>query len=388
MKRALVFSISAMAALMGGTTALPSKTLAAPEPALSRSQTQKLAGRLIAASKDPAGWGKDVWEALEHNDISPSRSNVCAVLAVIEQESTYTANPRVRGLGEMAEGEIKAKLGRIPVLSGLAAQSVEWFLDNRPTPEKSYLKLIRAAKTERDLDLVYRNMAFYLFREYATTGLLNSSSVARRVDAINPISTIGSMQVSVSFAIDEVEKAKGERLQMNAIWKLRDELYARSGGVNYGTRMLLGYYAGYASRIYVFADFNAGRYASRNAAFQKMVAELSGKNLALDGDLLIYKGGEPAAKESGTESAVRHLPLGLDKREIRRDLLKGKELEFRDTETYKRVAARFTKESGKAPLYAVLPQIRLESPKLSHTMTTEKFARAVMARYEKCMKLR
>ena len=80
---------------------------------------------------------------------------------------------------------------------------------------------------------------------------------------------------------------------MAAIWKLRDELYTRQGGVNYGTRMLLGYRAGYASRLHVFADYNAGRYASRNAAFQHMVAKLSGAELALDGDLLLYEGGKP-----------------------------------------------------------------------------------------------
>jgi Protein of unknown function (DUF1615) len=196
------------------------------------------------------------------------------------------------------------------------------------------------------------------------------------------------MQVSIAFAVSEVEKAKGIRLPMNAIWKLRDELYTRSGGVNYGTRMLLGYYAGYASRLFVFADFNAGRYASRNAAFQNMVAKLSGKVLALDGDVLIYGGGLASSRPSGTELAVRGLNLGLDDRVIRADLLKGREFGFRDTETYRRVAVRFGETTGKAPPYAVLPQIKLDSPKLSKTMTTERFARAVMARHERCMKLK
>ena len=143
----------------------------------------------------------------------------------------------------MAEKEIKAKLSRLPLPTVAATQGVNWFLATKPTPDKSYLKLIRAAKTERDLDLVFRNMAFFLFRAFASTRLLNTPALARRVDAINPVSTLGSMQVSIAYTIAEVEKAKDSRLGMAAIWKLRDELYTREGGVNYGTRMLLGYRA-------------------------------------------------------------------------------------------------------------------------------------------------
>ncbi|WP_373505133.1 DUF1615 family protein [Aestuariivirga sp.] len=348
--------------------------------------TVLLARHIVPRRKDPDGWGKAVWDALDKNGISPKRTNICAVMAVIEQESTFTPNPEVKGLGRMAEKEITGKLGSVPLLPGPAAQGAKWFLENRPSPQKSYLKRIRAARTERDLDLVFRNLTFYLFREYATTGLLNSSTVARRVDAANPVSTIGSMQVSVAFAIAEVEKAKGRKLQMNAIWKLRDELYTRAGGVDYGTRMLLKYHAGYESRLYVFADFNAGRYASRNAAFQHMVATLSGEKLALDGDLLIYSGAKPAARTSGTETAVRKILPELSSAEIRADLLRGKEYGFRDTAAFLQVSELYRAKTGKPAPAAMVPQIRLESPKLSKSMTTERFARAVTARYERCLK--
>ncbi|MFN4141298.1 DUF1615 family protein [Aestuariivirga sp.] len=355
---------------------------------LSRRQTVALANRIVPRGKDPSGWGRDVFEALKRNGIRTTRQNVCSVMAVIEQESTFTANPEVKGLGRMAEKEIEEKVRSIPLLPAGAHAGVHLFLATRPSPEKSYLKLIRAAKTERDLDLVFRNMAFYLFREYATTRLLNTPAVAGRVDAVNPVSTLGSMQVSISYAAAEVEKAKGRRLTASAIWKLRDELYTRAGGVNYGTRMLLGYHAGYGSRLYVFADFNAGRFASRNAAFQHMVAELSGDQLALDGDLLIYGKGEAQTEPSATEKAVRRLGLGLGEKEIRADLLQGKAFGFRDTATYHRVSAAYEKKIGRKAPYAMVPQIRLKSPKITSNMTTERFARAVMRRYEKCLKLR
>jgi len=372
-----VLGVALAAALPAAASGIPG-TLTAREAGA-------LAARVVPPAKGPRGWGTDVFRALERNGITPTRSNLCSVMAVIEQESTFTANPEVKGLGKLAEREIRAKLSQLP-LPLAAAQGVNWFLATKPKPEKSYLALIRAAKTERDLDLVFRNMAFFLFRHFASTRLLSAPPLARRVDAINPVGTLGSMQVSIAYAIAEVERAKGTRLGMAAIWKLRDELYTRAGGVTYGTRMLLGYRAAYPSRLYVFADYNAGRYASRNAAFQHMVAELSGAALALDGDLLAYEGDAPKPEPSATEQALRGLKLGLDETQIRADLAKGKAYEFRDTESYSRVAAAYEKKTGRKPPYATLPQITLKSPKIRHAMTTESFARAVMRRYERCMK--
>ena len=57
------------------------------------------------------------------------------------------------------------------------------------------------------------------------------------------VATLGAMQVSAAFAIAEVEKRTGRHLGLGPMWKLRDELYTRKGGVAYGTRMLLGYRA-------------------------------------------------------------------------------------------------------------------------------------------------
>ncbi len=372
-----------------GAALATAPTPRAGEPGhLTRREALALAARMVPPARDARGWGTDVFRALERNGIRPTRSNFCSVMATIEQESTYTANPEVQGLGSMAEKEITAKLSRLPVFNQAAVHGARWFLANKPTPEKSYLKLIRAAKTERDLDLVFRNLAFFMFREFATTRLLNTPALARRADGVNPVSTLGSMQVSIAYVVGEVEKVRKRRLGLAEIWKLRDELYTRSGGVNYGTRMLLGYRAAYPSRVYVFADFNAGRYASRNAAFQHMVNELSGRNLALDGDLLIYDGASPRTVASSTEKALRRLALGLTDEEIRADLLKEKDYAFRHTQLYAGVAKAYAGKTGRAAPYAMIPQIKLKSPKLSQNMTTERFARAVMRRYERCVKAR
>ena len=135
--------------------------------------------------------------------------------------------------------------------------------------------------------------------------------------------------------------------------------------------------------LYRFADFNAGHYASRNAAFQNAVSILTKTPLALDGDLLLHGSSDP----SKTELATRKLAEKLDLNDaaIRRDLEHGDQDDFADTKLYKRVFDLADK-GRKNPLpRAVVPKIRLESPKITRKLTTEWFARRVDERYEKCL---
>ncbi|WP_250895061.1 DUF1615 family protein, partial [Aeromonas dhakensis] len=73
--------------------------------------------------------------------------------------------------------------------------------------------------------------------------------------------------------------------------------------------------------LYRFADFNAGWYASRNAAFQAAVSRLSGKNLALDGDLIRYDSDLPGKTELAVHAIAGQ--LSMSKQAIHQSLKLG-----------------------------------------------------------------
>jgi hypothetical protein len=136
--------------------------------------------------------------------------------------------------------------------------------------------------------------------------------------------------------------------------------------------------------LYRFADFNAGHFASRNAAFQNAVAKLSRTTLALDGDLVLHR--ENANDASKTELATRSLTkLALSDAVIRRDLERGAEEDFATTRTYQRVFELAGQSGLRALPRAVVPQIRLQSAKIMRKLTTEWFATRVNDRYGQCL---
>jgi hypothetical protein len=93
---------------------------------------------------------------------------------------------------------------------------------------------------------------------------------------------------------------------------------------------------------------------------------------------------------SGTEQAIRTIVqkynLNLKDYQIRRDLLKEKQLAFNKTTTYQTILTTYRAKTGKAPLYAQLPEIELHSEKSSRILTTAKFAAMVNSRYQRCVK--
>lgn len=339
--------------------------------------------------KDREGWATDLHVVFAAHKIPASNGNTCAVVATLEQESGYKPDPAVPGIGGMIDAwiaEKQAPMGKIP---GWAFQTgLRAVLDTKaPGAKKSWYERLQSAETERDVDVAFRE--FVAFQRSKLPEPLRAAESAAQVigldlDDFNPITTAGCMQVKVDFAEDHARSDGTERALV------RDALYTRAGCLHYGTVRLLGYDAGYDAPIYRFADYNAGYFASRNAAFQEQVAALSGASLALDGDLLRYNDkGRPAAEASQTLTAVRALvttlALPISDARVERDLTKEKTRAFEETETWTRIRSAYQEKSGKEPAYARLPDVTLDSIKLAGKKTTAWFAGNVDKRHAACM---
>lgn len=365
MKYTPLLSITLLALLAGCASVDDTRT-----PPLSATEGRALVARLLPDSvKDRSAWATDIYAALAAQNIAVTQENICAAIAVIGQESSFQADPVVPGLAGIARKEIfrRAESAGIPGLAMEAALAIP------STDGRSYGERLNAVRTERQLSELYED-------------LIGRVPFGKRLLADrNPVRTGGPMQVSIAFAEDYSED---KPYPYTISGSIRQEVFTRRGGVYFGIAHLLDYPAPYPRPLYRFADFNAGQYASRNAAFQKAVTELSGVPLELDGDLLRYEGGRPVPEAGSTERALRVLARRLDLSEsaIRRDLVKEKAQDFDKTRLYERVYALADQLGGRPAPRAAMPQIPLNSPKITRKLTTDWFAGRVESRHLACMK--
>jgi hypothetical protein len=354
-------ALAGLTALGACSTPTPTRAPARPEDVRAR-----IAALLPASLADRPGWAVDIYAAFSALHLEPGIDNVCAVLAVTEQESTYRADPAVPGLGRIAREEIDRRAER----AGVPKLLVQGALQMRSPDSRSYSERIDSARTEKELS--------DLFEDFIGQVPLGQKFFA----GYNPVRTGGPMQVSIDFAESHV---KSRPYPYRLTGSVRDEVFTRRGGLYFGIAHLLDYPARYEQPIYRFADFNAGQYASRNAAFQNAVSIASGIALDLDGDLVVPGGDR--AKPGSTEAAVRTLAARLDlgEAEIRRALELEGRAELEQSRVWTRVFS-LAEQVGRRPLpRAVLPQIRLHSPKITRPLTTEWFARRVDERHQRCV---
>ena len=322
--------------------------------------------KLPATLHDREGWARDVQAAFAALEIEPSDANLCAALAVVEQESTYRADPPVPGLGRIALAEIKRRAAARHV----PAFAVDAALALRAPDGRTWAQRLEALRTERELSALFEEMIARL-----------PLGSGRLLAGLNPVRTGGPMQVSVAFA---ERHARGYPYPVQG--SIRHEVFTRRGGLYFGIRHLLDYPADYDRPLYRFADFNAGRYASRNAAFQQAVAIATGTRLVRDGDLLAP--GAPMDRPGATEAALRGIDvrLAMDAAAIRADLAKGHGADFASTALYRSVyAIADAAGSGKPVPRARVPDIALSSPKITRPLTTAWFAGRVDARWKACL---
>jgi hypothetical protein len=352
----------ALAAVLAGCAGVgPQGEPAPPSPAEVRAQ---IASLMPANVPDRAGWAVDIHAAFIAMKIAPTLPNLCAVLAVTEQESSYRADPAVPNLPKIARSEVERRAQRLHVPQFALSAAL-----GLVSPDgRTYAERLDVVRTEKELSDIFEDF-------------VDMAPLGRRLFAdFNPVRTGGPMQVGIAFA----ERHAHERgYPYRVAGSIRNEVFTRRGGMYFGIAHLLDYPADYDRHLYRFADFNAGRYASRNAAFQRAVSVASGISLVLDGDLVRHGDAAPG----NTERAVRSLGprLGMSDAAIRQALEQGEGPALAQSVLYRRVF-ELAEQRERRPLpRAVVPHIMLTGPKITRKLTTEWFANRVEDRQRRCL---
>lgn len=355
-------ALALAAALLAGCASDP------PAPqTLPAAQARALIATLLPPSvTDRAGWARDIHGAFAALNLPETPSQLCAAIAITEQESSFRADPTVPDLPRITWEEIDRRAERL----GVPKFVVRTALSLSSRTGKSYADRIDEAKTERELSEI--------FEDFIGMAPLGKTFFA----GWNPVRTGGPMQVSIAFA---EAHAKRRTYPYPVEGTLRHEVFTRRGGLYFGIAHLLDYPADYERPLYRFADFNAGQHASRNAALQNALAIASGTTLELDGDLVIHDGDDKAL--GATERAARVIAdrLDLSPAQIRRALEQGDDESLSRTTLYQRVFALADRIEGRRVPRAMVPRIRLSGPKIQRKLTTEWFATRVEERWRRCV---
>ena len=336
-------------------------------PELNPAQTRAAIERSLPRGvSDRAGWAGDMLTAFTVLGLEPKPESICAVVAVIEQESGFRVDPVIPGLPAIAWREIDDRAERAGVPHLIMHSALQL---SSPTG-RSFSARIDSARTEKDLSDI--------FEDFVGSVPLGRTLFAQR----NPIRTRGPMQVNIAFAERYVS---ANPYPYPVKQSIADEVFTRRGSVFFGTAHLLAYPASNDAYLYRFADFNAGQYASRNAAFQRALTSASGVLLAPDGALLPHEGDpkKPGSTELALRAIGRRLNMGDDA--IHNALEQGKTADFSRSLLYLRVFALADLAEGRPLPRAVIPQIRLHGPKIARRLTTEWYAHRVDERFKRCL---
>jgi hypothetical protein len=314
---------------------------------------------------DRAGWTADIYAAFSLQSIEPTRENICAAVAVIEQESNFRVDPVVPGLAAIAWREIDSRAEH----AGVPPFIVHGALQLRSPTGMTYSERIDAARTEKDLSDIFEDfigavpMGRTLFGEH------------------DPVRTRGPMQVNVAFA-EQYAAVRPYPYPVKV--SIADEVFSRRGSLYFGIGHLLGYEPHYDQYLYRFADFNAGQFASRNAAFQRALSRVSGLHVLADGALLPHmEEATPGETELAARALKRRLDLGDS--DIHDALQQSKKSSFEHSVLYRGVFALADRLQASPAPRAAVPRIVLRGPKLSRNLSTDWYARRVNQRFGLCL---
>ena len=105
---------------------------------------------MVGTLQDREGWARDVAAAVTAADRAPTEDAVCAVLAVIGQESNFQVDPVVANLPQIVRGGLLTKLHALGPLAEPAMNAL--LSGHAPGSTASFKSRIDSLRTEGDLD--------------------------------------------------------------------------------------------------------------------------------------------------------------------------------------------------------------------------------------------
>jgi len=363
----------------------PPPVAARPGPALDLNQVQTAFPPGLVEAQ---GWARDLLAAFSRAGVTPDANRVCAAVAILRQESGFQADPPVANLGVLVRQRLAEEADGYGPLGPKMLR--ELLAQHAPDDRRTFDERVRRLRTERELDLLFRDMLEAERRQHpavvATANLLDTIIRGRRLDDLNPVTTAGSMQVSVRWAMAHAKElgVPGDELAV------RDALYTRAGGLRFGVARLWQYPAAYRETQWRFADYNAGEYAARNAAIQRALTRLTGVKLAADGDLLAFApDGQAKPEDSETLKAFRvfrdKFAPTLSDAQLRRDVEAGKGPELEQSPSLAALRRAYREQTGQPLPAAAMPEVELKSPKIRHGYTTANYVRSVEGHHRSCL---
>jgi hypothetical protein len=161
----------------------------APVPYPSANEARLALDRLLpTAISDRSGWAADILAAFASLRIPALAENLCATIAIIAQESSFQADPPVPGLAHIVWQEIERRRERYAIPKVVLDLAL---LKSSPDG-RTYRARIDALRTEKQMNALYEEMISELPAGRMLLG------------GYNPVRTGGPMQVSISFAEEQV----------------------------------------------------------------------------------------------------------------------------------------------------------------------------------------
>jgi hypothetical protein len=171
------------------TAPTPTVPVRAPERPLTpkeyRQRALAMAERLLPPQiPDRSDWARDIATSMPALSIPLMPRKVCAVAAIIEQESSWRVDPVIPGLPAIVRRELERKLDRYLIPTWLLDVALRLESANGQT----YTERIARLRTEKELSNLYEEM-------------ISELPLGKRLlGGLNPVTTGGPMQVKIDFA--------------------------------------------------------------------------------------------------------------------------------------------------------------------------------------------